>query len=481
MLYSSSDFTREVPLVPLETTKKELSLRSHFRRDFARLIHCPAFRRLQGKTQLFPGPESDFFRNRLTHSLEVAQIAKSIAIRINESKIPGKKKSEKIDLDLVEFAGLAHDLGHPPFGHNGELALDECMREIGGFEGNAQTLRILAKLEKKGESIEPFSGQNFTDSRTGLNLTHRTLASILKYDDAIPIKRNPKVSKVRKGYYASEAQLVQRIKESVIDTSGYTGEFKTIECQIMDLADDIAYSTYDLEDALKAEFVSPMEILNDALSYDLTKKVAEKVSEKLRRPFSDDDVTSALVELISHSGLFIKDEILKELSAAKTASDKFSKVATRAVLSYEASLSISQNGYLRNNLTSSYVNRFIRGIKCDWLPSAPAFSKVCFSTDILPLVETLKNYTFEKLIQSSRLKVAEYRGFEIVKELFMTLENRGALLLPNDFRQWHDNALGTADRKRVICDFIAGMTDGYAIEFYGRLKSENPQSIFKPI
>src|SRR5690606_8743936 len=130
MIYSKQDFARE-----LEEAEKADEGRSAFRRDFCRLLHSPSFRRLQGKTQLFPSDESDFFRNRLTHSLEVAQIAKGIAQNLN-SKIEFFKKNP-IDLDLVEFAGIAHDLGHPPFGHNGEKALDDKMKDFGGFEGNA--------------------------------------------------------------------------------------------------------------------------------------------------------------------------------------------------------------------------------------------------------------------------------------------------------------------------------------------------------
>src|SRR5688572_22714023 len=110
--------------------------RSPWRRDLARLLHCPSFRRLQAKTQVFPGHDSDFFRSRLTHSLEVAQIAKSIAIRLNATHKFFKKKAFNINPGLVEFAALAHDLGHPPFGHNGEEALHELMKEDGGFEGN---------------------------------------------------------------------------------------------------------------------------------------------------------------------------------------------------------------------------------------------------------------------------------------------------------------------------------------------------------
>ena len=158
------------------------SYRSLWRRDYARLIHCPSFRRLQGKTQLFPGIETDFFRNRLTHSLEVAQIAKSIALKLNYNL---KKREEKpfIEPDVAEFAGLAHDLGHPPFGHFGEQALDEKMADFGGFEGNAQTLRILTRTEKR-ELGEINDAGN--DTRVGLNLTVRSIASVLKYDHVIP-------------------------------------------------------------------------------------------------------------------------------------------------------------------------------------------------------------------------------------------------------------------------------------------------------
>src|ERR1700754_2120350 len=134
--YQSGDYGR---LVEIPNSGSPEEYRSPFRRDYARIVHAPAFRRLQRKTQLFPGFESDFFRNRLTHSLEVAQIAKSIAIKLNAQESDFFDEVGKIDTDLVEIAGLAHDLGHPPFGHNGEYALDRCMLRYGGFEGNAQT------------------------------------------------------------------------------------------------------------------------------------------------------------------------------------------------------------------------------------------------------------------------------------------------------------------------------------------------------
>lgn len=161
MMYCETDSSREIE----EENGSEF--RSPYRRDFARLIHSPSFRRLQGKTQLYPGVESDFFRNRLTHSLEVAQIAKSIATAINH-KFLADKPDLHINPDICEFAGLAHDLGHPPFGHQGEEALDELMRNYGGFEGNAQTLRILSRIEKKVKRANISAPSEY---RCGLNLT----------------------------------------------------------------------------------------------------------------------------------------------------------------------------------------------------------------------------------------------------------------------------------------------------------------------
>ena len=219
-LYRAPDFERPVPVGdPGELGPEQY--RTPFRRDYARLIHSPAFRRLQGKAQLFPCQENDFFRNRMSHSLEVAQIAKSIAIRLNDNVAYFQENN--ISTDLVEFAGLAHDVGHPPFGHNGEFELDKQMLEYGGFEGNAQTLRILARLEKKQTLSYPHVQTipdrviERADQRAGLNLTYRALAAILKYDREIPRnldarKSGGNVDRPVKGYYFHEENLVSEIK-----------------------------------------------------------------------------------------------------------------------------------------------------------------------------------------------------------------------------------------------------------------------------
>ena len=287
-LYNPEDFQRsyeENARQPLEKIT-----RPPFWRDYQRVVSSPAFRRLTGKTQLYPGNESDFFRNRLTHSLEVAQIGKSITFIINseinnKDGIPNTSYDAPIDTDLVMVACIAHDLGHPPFGHQGETALNAKMKFFGGFEGNAQTLRILSKLEKKivayqepKTEVEGLDNE-CNDLRFGLNLCYRTLASILKYDNLIP-KYN-KTDDVIKGYYYSEKDLVEKIKEKVLG-SEYTvneGEFKSIECQIMDQADDIAYSTYDLEDSFKGGFLSPLDLMV------LPNSIIESIAKKILRIF----------------------------------------------------------------------------------------------------------------------------------------------------------------------------------------------------
>jgi dGTPase len=229
-MYRSDDEFRFID-IPNKPGVEAESFRSDARRDYARIIHSPAFRRLQGKTQLFPSDESDFFRNRLTHSLEVAQISKALAIRINSTF--SEFKSNPINPDYCEIAGLIHDLGHPPFGHNGEKALDDCMKQHGGFEGNAQTLRIIMRLEKK-ECDSDTDIHGFTDGgedqRVGLNLTARTILSALKYDNIIPESRSED-AQLCKGYYHSEAEDINTLKHKVCCDKH--NPFKTIECSII--------------------------------------------------------------------------------------------------------------------------------------------------------------------------------------------------------------------------------------------------------
>lgn len=448
--------------------------RTGWRRDYGRVIHSPAFRRLQGKTQLFAGAESDFFRNRLTHSLEAAQIAKSIALRINHEHL--SESADRLEPDIAEIAALCHDLGHPPFGHNGEKALDECMKGCGGFEGNAQTLRILARLEKREPHPDNRHGidSDGRDHRCGLNLTARVLASVLKYDKQIPYERKTCDALV-KGYYRSERIVVDWLKEKVTGQAGFVGEFKTIECQIMDVADDIAYSTYDLEDALKAGFLIPLDVT--AAPREILEKVGDDVAapNALGERLSIAEVREVLTSIFGRIGERPMD--------VDEAHDDAPATIRAANLAYRSSRRLADDGYLRVSFTSQLVGEFIRGVTFSLNTEYPALSTVALAPGTRRKVEVLKRFNFVSLIMSPRLKVAEYRGGDIVRTVFDAVANHGKdghRLLPDDFQYLYER-VEEHQRRRVVCDFIAGMTDRYALEFYGRLRSENPQSIFKPL
>jgi dGTPase len=495
VLYTELDRKRQREVIEHEGYERE-EYRTAWRRDYARLIHSAAFRRLQGKTQLFPGMESDFFRNRLTHSLEVAQIAKSIALRLNhtESFFSG---DNAIDTDLVETAALAHDLGHPPFGHNGEIALDRCMLKHGGFEGNAQTLRILCRLEKKETQDFPPSdrtGAGYylnipkpvneagTDLRHGLNLAYRTLAAVLKYDKKIPKSRSQGTRKLTKGYYYTEADVVKQIKKHVGNGKRFSIPFKTIECQIMDLADDIAYSTYDLEDAFKGKFLTPLDMLSS--SDELLEKVGNKVAEALEDyNFDKKRVKYYLDRLYADEFQWI----IKKNRGDSSGQSDANTLARIVTDSNNASNNVASVGYIRTDFTSRLVGRFIRAVKVEVNESIPALSKVFLDADTQKEVEVLKRYAYCALIMSPRLKIVQIRGKEIVESIFDTLAGNAvkkiepdSSLLPIDFQRLYVKSKTESEKRRVVCDYIAGMTDKYAVEFYGRLKSENPQTIFKP-
>jgi dGTPase len=419
----------------------------------------------------------------LTHSIEVAQIAKSIAHHINVEE--AYFRNQAIDEDIVEVAGLAHDLGHPPFGHVGEFGLDACMKKFGGFEGNAQTLRILARLEKKvARDKDDQIGISLTgeDDRFGLDLTYRTLAAVLKYDRTIPIERAAN-AEIVKGYYASEKQLVKEIKTKVLGANyrkhiGPDG-FNTVECSIMDVADDIAYSTYDLEDAFKAGFLTPLDIL--ATDETVRKEIARQIKKKYCKPGSTSYASKVFAQFDHHEVLKVLYQLFKFILGE--GQDKASGTNGRdaAVLdAHETSRNLCSNGYVRTQMTSALVDGFVKGVQVVLNKACPALSSVRLQEDVLKQVEVLKRLTFESVIMSRRLRLVEYRGADIVREMFTAVSGKGGdKLLPDDFREHHARIKTPSGKARVICDFIAGMTDQYALEFYGRLKSFSASTIFK--
>ena len=432
-LYKENDYLRQNSNIAI---KKHFS---PFRRDYARVIHSSSFRRLQAKTQIFPSFENDFFRNRLTHSLEVAQIAKSIAVKLNS------EHNLNLDYDLIETAALCHDIGHPPFGHNGEVALNKKMKEHGGFESNAQTLRLISHTAKKDIDQK----QSF-----GLNLTYRTLAATMKYDNLIPTDS----SKVTKGYYQEEARLVNDIKQNLLKPYGVTTleDFKTIECYIMDIADDIAYSTYDVEDALKGGFINPLSMAS--IDDGLLSKIHSAIPKELG--MSKDDIVDILKNIFDGVIDFSAD--------------------CRDV--YKKSKNIANNSLLRTKLTSKLVNSCIENICIDINSEIPIISKVYLNNKIQKQVEVLKKYILFKIIKSPKLNILRYRGREIISEIFDILiySNLNESLLPDDIGAIFYSADTQQQKARIISDYISSMTDRYIIELYNQFKSDPSTMIFKP-
>ena len=430
----------------------------------------------------------------MSHSLEVAQIAKSIAIKLNDQH--DYFRSNNINTDLVEFAGLAHDLGHPPFGHNGESQLDREMLEYGGFEGNAQTLRALSRLEKKQtvgyphDEDVPVPFANGEDLRLGLNLTFRSLASILKYDRQIP--RNTDARRAArneddpvKGYCFTERELVNQIRQRVVGAD-FDGEMKTVECSIMDIADDIAYSTYDLEDAFKGSFLTPLSII--AMPDSAKSLIVAQVQKRIDANYghlSQEERQFALADYNATLRSIFAGILKVDLPPSVDLSEGIPLDQYNAlIVSLTASTSenLCRNGYYRTEFTSQLVGRFVRAVEISKFDELrPVLTKVRLSIDTFIAVEVLKTLAFEAVIMSSRLKSAENRGQWVIEQIFRELiDDDGYLLMPEDWRLLVEaNPGDTAWKRRTICDYIAGMTDAYCLEFYERILGRAAPSIQK--
>ncbi len=261
--------------------------RTPFERDRARVLHSAAFRRLATKTQVHTAGSDDFLRTRLTHSLEVAQISREMGARLG------------CDPDVVDVAGLAHDLGHPPFGHNGEAALDVLARPCGGFEGNAQTLRVLTRLEAKVPGA-------------GLNLTRASLDATAKY----PWPRRTGTRKF--GVYADDEPAFAWIRRG-----SPPGERRCLEAQVMDWADDVAYSVHDVEDGIHGGYLSLRPLLDDpderaALCADVAEVYSDQPAAALAESLEvllGDEVVAAVA---GYDGTYPAQIALKRLTSVLT-------------------------------------------------------------------------------------------------------------------------------------------------------------------
>jgi dGTPase len=404
--YAAWERARLVPEPPKRVAAPE---RTPFERDRARVVHAAASRRLAAKTQVV-GPETDdFVRNRLTHSLEVAQVARDLARALG------------CHADITETAALAHDLGHPPFGHNGERALDVLAEACGGFEGNAQTLRILTRLESK----------TFDDSgaSAGLNLTRATLDACTKY----PWSRTAPGDKF--GVYADDRPVFDWMR------AGIEGTERCLEAQVMDLADDVAYSVHDVEDGVVAGRI------------DLTKLTAP--GER-----------AAVWDTVR--GWYLPDADDDELEAALAgmqAQDSWPEAAYDGTRRSLAAL---------KNVTSDLIGRFCGSVQTATFAAYTAPFARYHATLVVPQqtqteIAVLKGIAAHYVMQADDRVLLMGRQRELLTELVEALAARSGEVLDPMFAQDWSAAPDDAARLRVVLDQVASLTDASAVAWHGRL------------
>ena len=361
--------------------------RSEFQRDRDRIIHATAFRRLTHKTQVFLFHEGDHYRTRLTHSLEVAQIARTVARQLC------------LDEDLAEALALAHDLGHPPFGHAGERALDAANAAGGGFDHNAQSLRVVTRLERKYTAFD------------GLNLSWESLEGLIKHNGPLSGPHNEAVLKVIAGLSAWQDFAA--------------GEWPCAEAQVAALADDIAYATHDIDDGLRAGLIT--------------------IADLAAAPLADAIIAAAP----------------PDIRMAETGRSHYD-VSRRMITLLIANLVTSSRANLRALAPASAddIRRAGRPI-------------IAFASEADLQLAGLKRFLFARVYRHPRVMRVMADAESIVRDLFERY-SRDDAALPEQWRA----AAGRLDdrtRPRLIADFVAGMTDRYAIAEHRRLFDATPE------
>ncbi len=355
--------------------EKTSKFRTYYQRDRDRIIHSTAFRRLKHKTQVFVNTESDHFRTRITHSMEVSQIARTLG------------KIFKLNDDLCETLSLAHDLGHPPFGHAGEKELNNCMKNFGGFDHNIQTLRVVTVIEKKY--------YNFN----GLNLTLETLDGLLKHNG--PISNNKNYQNI----------LGKNIFKNKIDFS----KGPSLEAQFSSISDDIAYNSHDLEDGLNAGLFNLKDLRAIPLISDIVKfhqkRLKKNNKELIYRQITRNLINKMVSDVVNTTNSNIKKEKIKTI---------------RDVYKTKVKL-------------------------------------VNFSKKMRLFDKNIKLFLNKNMYNNPNVLKKTKQGSNIIRLLFKKIKEK-----PDKFIKFNDFKMFTKERR--ICDFIAGMTDRYAINLYKSLK-----------
>jgi len=350
-------------------------LRTAYQRDRDRVIHSTAFRRLKHKTQVFVNTSGDHFRTRITHSLEVAQIARTLAKHFN------------LNEDLCETLSLSHDLGHTPFGHAGEAILNECMDLYGGFDHNIQTIRIVSVLENKYYNFR------------GLNLSLETIDGLIKHNG--PVKDLTKLNKI----------LGKNLFKNKIN---YTLN-ASLEAQIASISDDIAYNSHDLEDGLKANLYTLEDLKNIPILSHLINKhkkfIRNKGSELVTRQIIRGIINEMVNDIIVNTKKKLKEKKIKNVKEV----------------------------YNHNNLI------------------------VTFSKEMNLFDLSIKSFLKKKMYLSKNVLIKTNMGKKIIKFLFLKIKK-------NPLKFIKKSIFKKNNFERSICDYIAGMTDRYAINLYNSLK-----------
>ncbi len=348
--------------------------RSEFQRDRDRILHSAAFRRLKHKTQVFVSNEGDHYRTRLTHSLEVSQIARSISKIFN------------LNEDLTETLSLSHDIGHPPFGHAGEDALSECMVSHEGFDHNDQAIRIVHLLEKKYFDFE------------GLNLTWETLEGLVKHN-------GPMTKDVPKTIEALDKEFDLKLNE-----------FSSIEAQIASIADDIAYNNHDLDDGLRAGFFSYDDLAELPMIGEIIKNFPKN--------YNSYDMQRINNEVIRKSTSIMITDVIN------TISEKVKKSKVRC----------NEDVRLNNEKIADFSDKTKEEVKY------------------------IRSFLSMKMYNHDKVKAMTSNAHQIISSLFKLFIEQDEKFIKEHMKK----IISDKDKPRAVCDFIAGMTDNYAQNFYNK-------------
>ena len=348
--------------------------RSEFQRDRDRILHSAAFRRLKHKTQVFVSNEGDHYRTRLTHSLEVSQIARSISKIFN------------LNEDLTETLSLSHDIGHPPFGHAGEDALSECMVSHEGFDHNDQAIRIVHLLEKKYFDFE------------GLNLTWETLEGLVKHN-------GPMTKDVPKTIEALDKEFDLKLNE-----------FSSIEAQIASIADDIAYNNHDLDDGLRAGFFSYDDLVELPMIGEIIKNFPKN--------YNSYDMQRINNEITRKSTSIMITDVIN------TISEKVKKSKVRC----------NEDVRLNNEKIADFSDKTKEEVKY------------------------IRSFLSMKMYNHDKVKAMTSNAHQVISSLFKLFIEQDEKFIKEHMKK----IISDKDKPRAVCDFIAGMTDNYAQNFYNK-------------